>query len=126
VEKFGDEISTLEAKIEEAGRKLADLEKGRASHQNLVDFVRGNTKWLGSMAAQIANLKPEDKQRLIEKMMDGSKIEVVGGPELGDEGYFEGEDYSKRWAVNPPMFSFNPKVFDDIELDKDNKNCPWS
>jgi DNA invertase Pin-like site-specific DNA recombinase len=117
VEKFGAEIRTLEAHIGEAERKLADLEKGKASHRNLIDFVRGNTKWLSSIATKIAGLEPEKKQKLIETVMDGDKIEVVGGPEPGDEGYFDDEDYSKVWSVNPPLFSFNPNVFDSIKFD---------
>jgi DNA invertase Pin-like site-specific DNA recombinase len=126
LEKFGDEIGTLEARIEEAEGKLADLEKGKAGQRNLVDFVKGNSEWLGTIAAKIVNLEPEDKQRLIEKIMDGGKIEVIGGPEPGDEGHFEGKDYSRVWAVNPPLFSFNPKVFNEIPLYKANKNYPWS
>ncbi|MEJ2068959.1 MAG: hypothetical protein P8X58_00880, partial [Syntrophobacterales bacterium] len=86
--------------------------------QNLIDFVRGNTKWLSAIATRIANLEPEKKQKLIEAVMDGVKIEVVGGPKPGDEGSFEGEDYSKDWSVSPILFSFNPNVFDGIEFDK--------
>ena len=96
VEKVKNEIDTLEAQIEEAERP-GRPGKGKANHQNLLSASAGTPNGFELHRYKIANLEPQNKQRLIEAVLDGGKIEVEGGPEPGDESYFEGKDYSKTW-----------------------------
>lgn len=123
VQKVKDEMITIEAQVSEVEGKLATLEKGKASHQSLIDFVKGNTKWLSTIADRIIALPPEKKQKLIEAVMDGSKIEVVGALEPDDEGY-DGGGNGKWGLPHSPLFSFNPNMLQGLELDKAYNHQP--
>ena len=115
IEKVGDEIRTLEAQIAETDGKLAVLEKSKANHLDLVNFIGGNKEWLSSVAMQIHNLDPEDKQRLIEAMLD-DKIKVR-------LHYVEEEDLF-YWGVDRPQFIFNSNVLQDLLFGKINNHKP--
>jgi hypothetical protein len=111
--KLGDEIQTLEADIADTEKKLADLERARANHREMVAFVKGNQKWLRGIADKFAGLEPQEKQKLIEAMLDG-KIVV------------EYDEDTKTWIITPPPFRFNPNALqglvDGFSFGKVNKN----
>ncbi|HEY9073233.1 MAG TPA: recombinase family protein, partial [Desulfobaccales bacterium] len=95
MEKIQTEIQTLEAHIADTGQKLSDLDRVRANHQEMIRFVKGNQKWLRGIAEKITGLEPQEKQKLIEAMLDG-KIVV------------EYDEETKTWVTMPPPFRFNP------------------
>ena len=117
MEVVGEEIRTLEAQIEDTQQKLADLKIAKANHEETIAFIKGNRDWLRGVADQIKNLAPQEKQKLIESMLDG-KIEVFGPPEPGDDEYNDEGDENLEWILGEPSFIFNPGILDKIEFNK--------
>lgn len=95
MEKIGEEIATLEAHVADTEQKLAALDKARAGHQDLIRFVQGNKRWLRGVADRIAGLEPQEKQKLIESLLD-------------DRVVVEYDEETKTWVMMPPRFRFDP------------------
>ena len=95
MERIGNEVGTLEAQIGDVEERLAALERAKANHQDLIRFVRGNAEWLWDIVGRINNLEPQEKQKLVESLLDG-KIVV----EYAEE--------TETWLMREPLFRFGP------------------
>ena len=96
--KIKDEMGTLEAQVADVENRLAALERARASHEDLLGFIRGNAAWFRDVADRIDNLEPQGKQKLTEALLDGQRIVV----EYAEE--------TQTWLMKEPVFRFGPEA----------------
>jgi len=120
-----DEIQTIEAKILETEQKIDELKQDKASHMELIHFIRGNSEWLQGLNSQIAALAPQDKQALLESML-GGKIELEATSEINAPPH---NAKKVKYLMQEPRFIFNSSALEalseqgKLSLIYDHKSC---